>query len=112
MPRAKLEDAYRSLARRRGFAWIGPFPQNTKARTRWRCARGHLFEASYNNVDQGMNCKHCAREHSGSRQRHGPEDYHALATERGFRWLGPPVTSALAPTVWDCGQGHRWSARY
>lgn len=39
-------------------------------------------------------------------------DYHDLAGERGFKWLGPPPPNVLTPTRWRCGRGHRWLARY
>ena len=59
-----------------------------------------------------MGCKFCVREENGLRQRHVPAGYHALAERRGFFWLGPVVKSALEQTVWECPNGHRWSARY
>jgi len=41
-----------------------------------------------------------------------PDDYHALAKERGFRWLGPEVRNARTTTYWECEHGHRWKATY
>ena len=40
------------------------------------------------------------------------EDYHALATERGFHWLGPEVHTAHDKTSWRCEEGHQWEAAY
>lgn len=41
-----------------------------------------------------------------------PDDYHALAAERGFQWLGP-YTSSQLPTRWHCLQcGTEWKACY
>ncbi|HLN29246.1 MAG TPA: zinc-ribbon domain-containing protein [Gemmataceae bacterium] len=112
VPARKSAANYDGLADERGLTWLGPFPRNTKALTAWRCGRGHEFQACYNNVYQGMNCKFCVREDNGQNQRHGPADYHALAEKRGIFWLGPAVNSALDHTVWECADGHRWSARY
>ena len=112
MPPAKKEYDYLRLAIARQIEWLGSFPPNTKGLTRWRCGRGHEFKACYNNIDQGMKCKQCVLEDNAERQRHTPTDYHALAARRRVSWLGPLVTSALAPTVWECSNGHRWSARY
>jgi hypothetical protein len=112
MPVAKKQDDYERLARRELITWLGEFPANTKELTGWRCSRGHKFRACYNNIDQGMRCKKCILEDNGQRQRHSPSAYHALAENRGLFWLGPAVASALAPTVWECRIGHRWSARY
>jgi hypothetical protein len=40
------------------------------------------------------------------------KDYHALARERGFQWLGPSVRNNKTNTKWYCSQGHTWEARY
>jgi hypothetical protein len=40
------------------------------------------------------------------------KDYHALARQRGFVWLGPLPASVLVPTRWRCPNGHTWRARY
>ena len=102
--RERPQDEYRFLAERRRFEWLGPFPRNTKASTVWRCVNGHAFHACYNNVDQEMNCTF-SRENRVREHRHTQAAYHALAERRGIFWLGPPVTSALAPTVWECASG-------
>ena len=59
-----------------------------------------------------MGCRECQGEDHGEQLRHPPAAYHALARERGIAWLGPDVKGALEPTVWECVNGHRWSARY
>ncbi len=112
MPCPKKAEDYLALANRRNFAWLGPFPKNTKGLTLWECPNGHRFRASYNNVDRGMNCKKCVLENNAAQQRHSTHDYHALAEQRGFIWIGPPVSSAHGKTVWECENGHRWSGRY
>ena len=48
-----------------------------------------------------------------SNKRKTEADYHALAKERGFEWLGavlPPSTKQL--TLWRCSQQHTWQMRY
>lgn len=47
------------------------------------------------------------------RQKRQSSDYHALAKERGFRWIGkklPPTTHHK--TLWECSQEHQWKAAY
>ena len=113
MPKPKTDDDYRALAKRLGFTWLGPFPKNAHAKTGWLCARGHEIEADYGNLNQGMGCKFCVREDQGTRQRHPPSDYHALAYKCGLVWIGPEVKGAFEQTVWECcAYGHRWSGRY
>jgi hypothetical protein len=46
------------------------------------------------------------------RERKTPDDYHALASQRGLAWLGPEPRNVHTDTRWKCRQGHVWSARY
>jgi len=46
------------------------------------------------------------------KRRKTPEDYHALAESRGFRWLGPEVSTTKTRTTWECPKGHTWQAIY
>lgn len=112
MAKRKTDSDYHRLAERRCIRWIGPFPKNTKSSTLWKCAKDHQFAACYGNINQGMDCKKCVLERNAANQRHSNADYHLLARRQGFHWIGPPVTSALSVTVWECPDGHRWSARY
>lgn len=41
-----------------------------------------------------------------------PVDYHTVAAQRGFEWLGPEVSSVNLKTHWKCPQDHEWSAQY
>lgn len=47
-----------------------------------------------------------------NRKKKQPEDYHLLATNRGFRWLGPEVRTTKTLTTWECPKGHQWRAIY
>ena len=113
---AKTPGDYYQLAQPRGLEWLGPAVQRTGEKTRWRCKEAHVWEATYDKIRWGRRCPTCAREAMAARcrqQRHTPVRYHALALQRGFRWLGPEVTHANAKTRWECRQaGHRWKATY
>jgi hypothetical protein len=41
-----------------------------------------------------------------------PEQYHEVATSRGFEWLGPYTGRTEDVTWWLCPYGHRWDATY
>ena len=41
------------------------------------------------------------------------KDYHALATQRGFRWLGEALPQNVDhKSQWECSKGHRWLTSY
>jgi very-short-patch-repair endonuclease len=98
---------YRALAEQRGFRWLGPEVPNIDTKTWWKCEEGHRWEARYHDIDRGTGCPSCAGVIPKT-----PEDYHALAERRGFRWLGPEALNIHSKTSWECEEGHRWQARY
>ncbi len=103
----KVPRDYHALATERGFVWLGPKVQNNGAKTKWRCSKGHEWWAIYSNIQRGKGCPVCAN--CAPRT---PGDYHSLAAERGFQWLGPKVTSVGTKTKWRCSEGHEWWTKY
>lgn len=105
-------DDYTALAEEFGIAWRGTdLPRDVNTKTLWYCpVCGHTWQSTYNvMVRKQAPCPRCNRE----RLKKGAEDYHTLAGERGFRWLGDKVPpNTLTPTLWGCGAGHKWQARY
>ena len=62
---------------------------------------------SFNSVLRNHGCLEC----SGLTPK-TPEDYHRLASTRGFKWLGREVPNAHTDTEWTCGNGHTWEATF
>lgn len=100
----KPED-YHALASQRGMRWIGPYLGKVASPTTWECSKGHQFEMPYYQLARaGYGCPKCSCVQ--------PESYHALATKRGFAWLGPEVKTSAIKTWWQCSEGHKWEASY
>jgi hypothetical protein len=121
MHQRKTNEDYHALATERGYRWLGPSVVNTTKKTWWECSERHQWEARYTHIQVGFGCPDCrvrsihhssilANEARSAAQRLSPEDYHALATERGYRWLGPQVKNVRAKTWWKCPQGHQWES--
>ena len=108
MLQRKTSADYHALAEQREFQWLGPEVSNIQTKTGWQCSKGHRWEAPYTNIcHQGSGCPTC-----GGNLPKTSADYHALAQERGFCWLGPLPSNTCAKTWWQCGEGHQWEARY
>jgi hypothetical protein len=103
---------YRALAEHRGFRWLGPEAANANQLTQWVCSQKHSWQASYNTILQGHGCPECATQAGSEKRRNTPTDYHTLAKERNFRWLGPTVSNNSTPTGWECPEKHTWQASY
>ena len=106
-PQRKKPADYHTLAKQQAFRWRGPEVSNVFSKTVWECSEGHCWEAPYHSIQRGNGCPHC----SGVVPK-TPADYRALASKRGFRWLGPEVPNNRTKTGWKCAQGHRWEADY
>jgi hypothetical protein len=98
---------YQTLARQRGFAWLGPTVPNIQTKTGWECPQGHHWQAHYNSISQGSGCPFCSGHIPKT-----PADYRTLAQQRGFRWTGPEAPTTKHKTGWQCPQGHHWQTSY
>jgi len=106
-PRKTPED-YSALAVSRGFVWLGPEVRSITAKTGWQCPKLHEWQGTYNDIyHSGSGCPHCA-----NCVRKVSADYHSLAKEHGFEWMGPEVKGVMAKTGWKCAKGHEWQSRY
>lgn len=103
----KTSQDYESLARSRGYKWVGKVPVLVLEKTEWECNKGHRWQARYAGIQQGYGCPHCA----GVTKKE-EKDYIQAAVERGFVWVGPKVSSTHEKTGWKCHCGHIWNATY
>jgi very-short-patch-repair endonuclease len=104
----KTEKEYHNLAKSCGFKWVGRvLPKNVCTKTWWECKEGHRWESKYNDIDNNYGCPHCA-----GNAKKTESDYRALATERGFKWVGVFPKNTRYKTLWECKKRHRWLASY
>ena len=101
------EEQYQELAKKKGFEWIGEFPENAHSRTNWRCARGHLWSATYSQIKHKSGCPKCSGHAIIVK-----EDYIALAKKKGVVFVGQVPSSTKLKTKWECSAGHRWDTSY
>lgn len=102
------ESDYHELAESKGFVWLGDVIKNARTATLWGCDNGHEWMAKQSDIKQGKGCPHCAG--------NAPKiiaDYHRLASEKGFQWLGKELPlNVHSKTLWECAEGHIWEALY
>lgn len=110
----KTASDYHALATERGIEWLDDdAPINTRQKSTWRCAKGHIFRSQYSNIkNNDSGCPTCALERASVLFRKHPVDYHSLAVESGIEWIGPEVNRTNLPTGWRCPLGHEWMASY
>lgn len=112
MPIIKTPKDYYLLAESKGYKWLGPEVKTTVVKTWFECPSGHRWKTNYRAIQNGQGCRRCFTERLAERDRKKPKDYHSLARERDFIWLGPEVPNVTSKTKWECQLGHRWLARF
>jgi hypothetical protein len=94
------------LAHERGGECLSTQYENSSRKLRWRCASGHEWEATGNDVrNSGSWCPHCAGVARGS-----IDDAKKAAAARGGQCLSDEYTNRRAKLLWRCAKGHEWSA--
>lgn len=101
---------YKALAESLGLVWLGPKVENVKTPTKWLCVCGREWIARYSDVAKGKKCNDCGLKSRSETRRAKPDEYKAIANQRGFTWLGPEAKNSKTKTEWLCPNGHKWFA--
>lgn len=98
---------YIKLAESRGYKWLGEKVKSVENSSKWLCPNGHIWKGTYTSMQSGSGCLYCS-----SRRPKTEQDYHNIATSRGFVWLGPLPQNISKKTTWKCAKGHVWKAAF
>jgi hypothetical protein len=99
----RIED-FIQLARKRGGECLSSNYVNSFTKLRWRCAKGHQWEAVPSSIKTGTWCPFCI-----GRGR-TIEDMRLLAESRGGQCLSPILAGRKKRLRWRCAEGHMWSS--
>ncbi len=102
------EENFRAVAADRGYKWLSNRATAAHQPSRWECAEGHRWNATYSDIKGGRGCPRC----SALAAAVPPAKYTELAESRGFDWMGPSADNSATKTEWRCGKGHTWEATY
>jgi hypothetical protein len=102
--RRTLSDA-QELAKSRGGECLSEIYIKNSRNLSWRCSKGHEWQATYSNVQQGAWCHECG----GSKPK-TLADMHRLAAEQGGLCLSKEYFNTTTKLMWQCANGHRWKA--
>jgi hypothetical protein len=105
LKRLTLKDV-KKFAKKKGGECLSGEYWNIRQRLAWRCAKGHEWEASFQNVRQRPNwCPEC----SPSR-RLTIGDMRRLAKRKGGECLSKEYVNTRQKMRWRCAEGHEWEA--
>jgi len=99
-------DAMREAARNHGGACLSNKYMNNKTNLRWRCAKGHEWSATPENIrHQKSWCPYCAR-----KAKLTIEEMQHIAKTRGGECLSTKYINGSTKLNWRCRSGHTWMA--
>lgn len=100
-------NAMQLLAAQRGGACLATFYVNNNTKLRWRCAKGHEWEAVPGSIQQGSWCPVCAGKLA-------PDDalqrLREIAASKGGRCLSEDYVEGQKKLRWRCALGHEWES--
>lgn len=102
-----LLDEFILIAQAQGGKCLSSTYKNCDEKLLWECAKGHTWKASGSSVKKGHWCPICA-----GMKRITLEDAQLLAEKRGGKCLSMKVDGSDRKLVWQCAEGHSWSATY
>jgi glutaredoxin len=94
-----------AIAAQRGGECLSPEYINTSRHLRWKCARGHQWDAIPASVKKGSWCPHCVHNHQLRLQ-----EMQQIARDRGGSCISKRYTNNETALLWECRRGHRWKA--
>ncbi|KKK92428.1 hypothetical protein LCGC14_2703010, partial [marine sediment metagenome] len=105
-----LEDAQKA-AESRGGRCLTTVYNSSNLKMKWECAKGHIWEVSFNAVRSGNWCNSCGYETAGDNMRGSIEKVQEHAICRGGRCLSKVYVNNRTKLEFECSDGHRWWAR-
>jgi hypothetical protein len=83
---------------------------NSHIKLRWKCKKGHVWEAIPSNIKQGHWCPKCKNTKIGDSLRLNIEEMQDIAKERGGECLSKKYTNSWTKLRWRCKEGHVWKS--
>ena len=110
-PRAKINlISMQAIARSRGGKCISKEVIWRSDKLRWKCAKGHVWEARPQVVRLGHWCPECTNERRNSLEKYTMKELRHMAEVRGGRLLSRKYVNATVKMQWQCSKGHTWTA--
>ncbi|MED3554088.1 hypothetical protein [Cytobacillus praedii] len=88
---------------------------NNHSPLKWKCDKGHVFNASYSGIMRAIKnkgfCTVCSVKKRGENKRNTIEEMQELAKSRGGICLSATYTDAHTSLIWQCANGHVFESK-
>jgi hypothetical protein len=100
----------KQIVKNKGGVLLSEKYVNSSTKLRWRCSKGHEWEAVPNSINQGKWCYKCGRENMAQKERLTIDLMIKIAESRGGKCLSDKYKNKSLKLLWECSEGHRWEA--
>lgn len=100
-----------TFAKKKGGRCLSKRYINARTKLKWRCKKGHVWEARPYHIKNGVWCPECAKEVRADKLRHTIEMMQEIAKKKGGKCLSKKYKKSLIRLLWKCKRGHIWKAR-
>lgn len=101
-------DELREVAKRKGGELLSNNYLGASSNLKWKCSKGHIWNAKPNNIKTGTWCPKCLGQ--GYTKEEYLKQLKAIAKERKGECLSMEYTNTLTKLNWRCRAGHEWKA--
>lgn len=99
-----------SLASRRGGKCLSKSYLTARKLLEWQCSQGHKWKATPDNIKRGRWCPVCGRKTiEEAKIRYSIDECESYANKQGGKLINAK-TASRRNWVWECRNGHRWTA--
>ena len=105
-----IEDAQKEAVSRGGKCLSKAY-KSSSTKIKWECAKGHIWEATFNGIRSGDWCSVCGHESAGKKMCSSIERVQEHASFRGGQCLSDVYVNNSTKLEFECSEGHRWWAR-
>lgn len=95
----------KKYAERRGGQCLSTEYTNPNTLMTWKCAAGHVWEQTFNNVRRSSFCHGC---NVLAGKKTTIETCHEYAQKHGGKCLSTKYINYTLPLKWECAVGHKW----
>jgi len=99
-----------NLAKANGGTCLSKRYVDTHTKLRWRCKKGHVWEAMPYSVKNGHWCWKCGVARRASVQRLTIKEMQKIAKSKGGKCLSKKYVNVETKLEWMCSTGHKWKA--
>lgn len=84
---------------------------NNQTNLLWKCKNGHIWEATYANVNKGTWCKICSRKQTAQKRKTPLSYFQQYAISKGGICLSKNLENQNSILKFQCSEGHIWEVK-